>query len=153
MNSTTSQIGVLFVCTGNICRSPTAEAIFTVMVKEAGLSHMFHIDSAGTHGYHVGDPPDQRAVAVALQRGIDMRDLRARKIVADDFTRFNHIYAMDSGHFRLLEKMNGKGRISMFTQGRDVADPYYGAMRDFELAYDHIQAGCLELIKKLSNSY
>ena len=96
------KVSVLFVCMGNICRSPTAHGVFRQQVAAAGLSDQIVIDSAGTHGYHIGNPPDARATATALQRGIEMGDLRARQVNTSDFTQFDYILAMDIDNLRLL---------------------------------------------------
>ncbi|MDD4945875.1 MAG: low molecular weight phosphotyrosine protein phosphatase, partial [Gallionella sp.] len=96
-------ISVLFVCMGNICRSPTAEAVFRHAVASAGLSGAIECDSAGTHGYHIGEPPDQRAQQAALRRGYDMSNLRGRKVAKLDFERFDHVVAMDRHNLALLE--------------------------------------------------
>ncbi len=141
-------MSVLFVCTGNICRSPTAEALFICKVEEAGLSDRFHIDSAGTHGYHVGEPPDQRAVATALARGVDMRDLRARKFDPTDLEDFDYILAMDSGHYGIMDRHpQGLGKLSLFLEHpQEVPDPYYGSQKGFEDVYDLIDAGSERLL-------
>ncbi|MEM6780276.1 MAG: low molecular weight protein-tyrosine-phosphatase [Pseudomonadota bacterium] len=146
---------VLFVCTGNICRSPTAEAVFRHHIEQHDLSDKVTTDSAGTHGYHVGDPPNESAVLVAKERGISMDGLAARKFDASDFDRFDLVLAMDDGHFRILDAhrpSDGKGDLKMFMdfapgQGvRDVPDPYYGGIEDFEYALNLIEAGSLGLI-------
>lgn len=152
--------GVLFVCTGNICRSPTAEAVFRHQVEAAGMSSRFFTDSAGTHGYHIGDPPDPRSVSVAAARGVDMRDLRARKVQVSDFSRFHYIVAMDSGHYTVLERLKpatGGGALSLFRTfeavdgpALDVPDPYYGGQADFEQVYDLIEGGCRNIISILA---
>ncbi len=155
-NRRMESINVLFVCTGNICRSPTAEAVFRHQVKKAGLEGRFHIDSAGTHGYHVGDPPDDRAIATALGRGVDMRDLRARKIAENDFARFRHIYAMDQGHHGLLSRFGAAapfGQLSLFLPGEDVPDPYYGTLQGFEDVYNLIEAGSQRILQDLKAIY
>ncbi len=150
----TSKIGVLFVCTGNICRSPTAEAVFRHKVRLAGLETRFLIDSAGTHGYHTGDPPDPRAIATALERGVDMRDLRARKVETQDFDRFNHIYAMDRGHYAMLDRLGGAGPLSMFLEeNADVPDPYYGGQKDFDRVFALVDAACDRLLAALQDRY
>lgn len=149
MKTPIDQIGVLFVCTGNICRSPTAEAVFRHQVEAAGLGGRFLIDSAGTHGYHTGDPPDPRSVAAALARGVDMRDLRARKVENVDFSKFDHILAMDAGHHDILSRLGDVRRLSMFLDGRDVPDPYYGPLAGFGDIYGLIELGCRDLLQKL----
>jgi protein-tyrosine phosphatase len=124
---------VLFVCTGNICRSPTAHAVFRARVRAAGMEEAFHIDSAGTHDYHSGEPPDPRSVKTARASGIDMSDLRARQIRASDFDDFDLILAMDGGHLSLIQKLAPQGsraRIRLFADS-DVPDPYYGGAQDF----------------------
>ena len=152
MKPLASPLGVLFVCTGNICRSPTAEAIFRYKVEEAGLGSLFMIDSAGTHGYHIGDPPDSRAIATALARGIDMRDLRARKVGQADFGQFHYIFAMDSGHYDLLGRFSPEepyGRLNLFLEKGDVPDPYYGTQQGFEDVFDLIERGCARLLNNI----
>jgi len=141
---------VLFVCTGNICRSPTAEGVFRALVRKAGLEDRIETDSAGTHAYHVGDPPDERAVRAARRRGWDISALRARKVEAEDFETFDLILALDRGHLRLLERMRPKGsraEVRLFlSDGRDVPDPYYGGPADFDHALDLIEEGAREVL-------
>ncbi len=124
------------------------------MIRSQALDREYFTDSAGTHGYHIGEPPDARAINLALSRGVDMRDLRARKVESADFDRFQYIVAMDSGHLSLLQRLRtmpsgGTGALSLFRtfgqkspQKLDVPDPYYGSMADFEQVYDMIEAGC-----------
>src|SRR5210317_2435694 len=95
---------VLFVCMGNICRSPTAEGVFRHHVAEAGLDHLFEIDSAGTHAYHVGEPPDRRAQEAAERRGFTLAHLRARRVAPEDFERFHYIIAMDQDNLLMLHE-------------------------------------------------
>jgi len=144
-------VAVLFVCTGNICRSPTAEAVFRHHARAQGVEGNFVIDSAGTHGYHIGDPPDPRAISTALARGVDMRGLRARKVDAQDFQRFDYVIAMDAGHYRVLSAdRQGNAEIMMFLQdGGDVPDPYYGTLDDFENVYDIVGVECAQLLDRL----
>jgi len=143
--------GVLFVCTGNICRSPTAEGVLRHYVQQGGLDGAFHIDSAGTHGYHIGDPPDGRSIEAARLRGILLDDLRARHFEPDDFRRFDYILAMDQGHYRILNNMTSAAGsdhvLSLLmdfdadSKGIDVPDPYYGSAEDFEHALDLVEKG------------
>jgi protein-tyrosine phosphatase len=152
-------VGVLFVCTGNICRSPTAEGMFRARARAAGLLDRLQVDSAGTHDYHVGEPPDRRAIAHAARRGIDIAGLRARQLRRADFARFDYVLAMDRGHERLLLRQAGprKDRVRLYLDfapelaGRDVPDPYYGEAEDFEHVLDLVEpaaAGLLEHIRR-----
>ena len=145
-------LGVLFVCTGNICRSPTAQAVFRHKVREAGLEARFHIDSAGTHSYHIGDPPDPRSIATALARGVDMRDLRARKVGQADFGKFYYILAMDAGHLDTLSRFKPDppyGNLGLFLGKNDVPDPYYGLQKGFEGVYTMIETRCEEFLEQV----
>jgi protein-tyrosine phosphatase len=151
-------IAVLFVCTGNICRSPTAEGVFRAMVDRAGLAAAFRIDSAGTYDGHAGEPPSLHAIGAAARRGYDLSALRARQFVTDDLRRFDHVLAMDRGHLRILRGMAPGGlreKPRLFLDFaphlglRDVADPWGGAMADYERALDTIEAGCAGLLEHL----
>jgi protein-tyrosine phosphatase len=150
---------VLFVCTGNICRSPTAEAIFRKLVADAGMQDTITADSAGTHGYHIGEPPDPRASAAAARRGYDMSGLRARKVARADLDRFDLIVAMDREHFANLSGMAQpatahKLKLMMSYARRfkepDVPDPYYGGPQDFERALDMLEDAGRGLLESLS---
>jgi protein-tyrosine phosphatase len=137
---------VLFVCLGNICRSPSAEAVLRQQAKAAGIT--LEVDSAGTGNWHVGDPPDERAIAAAAARGLDMRALRARQVCAGDFTRFTHIFAMDQDNLANLNAMRPKGGATpqLFLAcapnlgAREVPDPYYGGPEGFAHMLDLIEA-------------
>ena len=145
-------IGVLFVCTGNICRSPMAEGVFRSMARDAGLEAAFTINSAGTYGGHAGEPPSRLAIEAAARRGYDISGLRARPVVAADIARFDHVLAMDRGHMALLRRLAPRelvGRLQMFA-ATDVADPYGGSARDYERALDVIEAGCRDLLATLT---
>jgi len=148
-----SKIGVLFVCTGNICRSPTAEGVFRHMVREAGLEGRFDIASAGVDSYHAGEAPDARSIDMAEQHGVYIAHQRARHFTPDDFADFDYIYAMDAGHMRAIKQRQPKnagtgkaGKISMFLESGDVPDPWYGGTRDFKDVYDMIEQRCKTLL-------
>ncbi|HEY2613758.1 MAG TPA: low molecular weight protein-tyrosine-phosphatase [Reyranella sp.] len=145
-------IGVLFVCTGNICRSPMAEGVFRSMARQAGLESAFTVDSAGTYGGHAGEPPSRLAIEAAARRGYDISGLHARPVVAADIARFGHVLAMDRGHLAELRRFAPRGlteRPRMFASA-DVADPYGGTQRDYERALDLIEAGCKSLLEALT---
>lgn len=148
-------VGILFVCSGNICRSPTAEGVFRQMARVRGVLPQLRIDSAGMEDYHVGDPPDPRALEHAARRGYDLSPLRARQVDASDFSAFGHILAMDRGHLRQLKALAPQGspaRIAMFLdhserwRGRDVPDPYYGSARGFEEVLDMVEEASVRLL-------
>lgn len=150
---------VLFVCTGNICRSPTAEGVFRAYVQRAGLADRIEADSAGTHGYHIGEPPDPRAIAHAKRRGYDLAGLRARRVKAEDFEAFDLVLACDRGHHGLLRRLadtSEHGRIAMFLDyapelGFDeIPDPYYGTGADFERVLDMVERASEGLLAALA---
>ncbi len=149
---------VLFVCTGNICRSPTAHGVFLEMVRSAGLAQRVRVDSAGTHDYHVGEPPDARAQAHALRRGYDLSTLRARQVADADFTAFDRILAMDRGHLKILRNRApaGYGGLQLFmdyatrSPGPDVPDPYYGGADGFEHVLDMIEQAAAGLLQSVA---
>ena len=147
---------ILFVCTGNICRSPTAEAVARVHAGRHGVS--WHVESAGTGRWSVGSPPDPRAIEVAARRGYALEDIRARQIEALDFSRFDHLVALDGLHLAELRRFphgHVSGRISLLLdwseneRGQDVPDPYYGDEAEFEHALDLIEKGVGGLIDRL----
>ena len=149
---------VLFVCTGNICRSPTAEGVARGLAMQHGLEHLFEFDSAGTHGYHVGDPPDPRTVAAALRRGYDLAPLRARRVTEFDFARFDFVLAMDREHLELLQRacpQSHQNKLGLFLEfgerfdEDEVPDPYYGGAQGFEHVLDLIEDAATGLILKL----
>lgn len=147
---------ILFVCTGNICRSPTAEAILQHYVDMRGVSGQYFIDSAGTHGYHIGDAPDPRAVHAAALRGIVIDDIYARKVKLSDFNEFDLILAMDRGHLNILmeiKPLGAKANVKLFcdylphSKAKDIPDPYYGTEQGFEVVLDMLEEGCQRLLE------
>lgn len=149
---------ILFVCMGNICRSPTAEGVFRKLAADSPLAGTLEIDSAGTIGFHAGHPPDPRSIKHAALRGVDLKNLRAREVIAADFERFDHVIAMDDRnveHLKSLCPAPLSGKIKLLTafadtcKLREVPDPYYGAAGDFELVLDVIEEGCRGLINYL----
>ena len=141
---------ILFVCTGNICRSPTAEGVFRDLSEKAGLE--LHIASAGLGDWHVGQPPDERAQHHARNRGYDLSAQRARQVTPRDFDEFDMILAMDRGHLRALQKMapaRHHAKIRLFVTGGEVPDPYYGGAEGFEQVLDLVEAHCRRLLQEL----
>lgn len=158
---TTPITKILFVCTGNICRSPSAEAVFRAMTQRAGLEKRFVVDSAGTHDYHVGEPPDPRAINAARRRGIDLKPLRGRQVCKRDFASFDLILAMDRTHLALLldrcpPKQAHKIRLFLSfdpqTPTRHVPDPYFGEESDFVTMLHLIESGAQALLQSLTKT-
>jgi len=145
---------------GNICRSPTAEGVFRHYVVEAGIADSVEIDSAGTHAYHVNEPPDRRAQAAAERRGISMSNIRARRVQIDDFERFDYIIAMDRDNLALLVEQadaqhHDKIRLFLeYSAGREdeVPDPYYGGAAGFERVLDLVEDASRGLLETLQSS-
>jgi protein-tyrosine phosphatase len=151
---------ILFVCLGNICRSPTAEAVFRDLLEREAPGLGVEADSAGTHGYHTGSEPDERSIAAAARRGIDMRGLRARTVSPGDFERFDLLLAMDEQIYRRLLRMappERRDRVRLFLQyapglGRtEVPDPYSGGPEGFEDVLDLVEAAARGLLAALGN--
>lgn len=149
---------ILFVCTGNICRSPTAEGVARGLAAKHGVLHLFEFDSAGTHGYHVGDPPDPRTVAAARRRGYDLSAQRARRVTEFDFIRFDRVLAMDCEHLEFLQRAcppAHRGKLGLFLDfserfdEAEVPDPYYGGAEGFEHVLDLVEDAATQLILKL----
>ncbi len=152
---------VLFVCLGNICRSPLAEGVFRDLVHARGVEHMFEIDSAGTGAWHAGEPPDRRSVAVAASHGVHLEG-RARQVTPRDMEHFDLIVAMDGENLRDLERMvdglPGRApRLGLLRDfdpqggGLDVPDPYYGGSAGFETVYDMVHRSCEALLDDLQD--
>lgn len=154
-------VKVLFVCMGNICRSPTAEGVFRHKVNQAALDTQISIDSAGTHAYHVGNPPDNRAQNAALKRQVDLSDQRARRVNVDDFTEFDYVIAMDeSNRSDLLAICPAEhvGRIHLFLdfstcEATEVPDPYYGQGRGFEIVLNLVEDASGGLLKHIQTTH
>jgi len=150
---------VLFVCTGNICRSPTAEVVFRALVTHAGLARAISVDSAATHDYQVGEPADARAVAHARRRGYEIPPRRARQVTAADFRRFEWILAMDRFNLAELEALcpgSYRGHLGLFLDFAprsgelEVPDPYHGTEKDFERVLDLAEKGAAALLEVVS---
>ncbi len=144
-----NKVAVLFVCMGNICRSPTAQGVMEKLLAHEGVADRVLVDSAGTHDYHIGKPPDERAQAVARKRGIDISRQRARQADRDDFEQFDYVLAMDRDNLELLRAICPRGseeRLRLFLEfapqleRTDVPDPYWGAPDGFERVLDMIEA-------------
>ena len=154
-------VRVLFVCMGNICRSPTAHALFREAVTAAGLGEEITTDSAGTHAYHIGKPPDARATATALARDIDMTDLRARQVCQADFAQFDYVVAMDRDNLSLLEAScppASQYRLSLMLDwaegwGDEVPDPYYGGDEGFVQVFDMLTEASRGLLAHIVSSH
>lgn len=152
---------VVFVCTGNICRSPTAEGVFRHHVAEAGFADLVLVDSAGTHAYHIGEPPDRRATAAAERRGYSMDRIRARRVVAADFGRFDYILGMDQDNVALLRQQadaEHQDKIRLFLEyasarSDDVPDPYYGGASGFERVLDLVEEASRELLNRIRREH
>ena len=145
---------VLFVCTGNICRSPTAAGVFAHFVAQAGLASRIAVESAGTHDYHVGNPPDPRAQDHARRRGYDLSALRARQVRRRDFAECDLVVVMDRSHLEILEANcapEHRGKLRMLIRGRDVPDPYYGGPEGFERVLDLVEGACLALLDEVKS--
>ena len=152
---------VLIVCTGNICRSPTAHGVLAHLVREASLDGPVRVDSAGTHDYHVGEPPDRRAQQHARRRGYDLSGLRARQVEHEDFGNFDLVLAMDRGQRRILERMapnEHRHKVRLFMEYaaglalEEVPDPYYGGPEGFEQVLDMIEAASRGIIAAMVTS-
>lgn len=151
-------VKVLFVCMGNICRSPTAEGVFRHLVREAQLEGRIETDSAGTHAYHVGEPPDTRAMATAEARGVMLHDLRARKVTVEDFALFDYVLAMDQANLAALQELcppGAESRLHLFMDfaadypEQEVPDPYYGGATGFERVFDMVDEAAQGLLAEI----
>jgi protein-tyrosine phosphatase len=153
----TAKIRILFVCMGNICRSPTAEGVFRHHAQRSGMAENLHIDSAGTHAYHVGEPADRRARAAAERRGISLEGIAARRVATEDFERFDYILAMDEDNLARLHAESPdehRHKLHLFLElaeadEREVPDPYYGGAAGFERVLDLVEDASRKLLEAL----
>jgi len=154
-------VSVLFVCLGNICRSPTAEGIFCAQAKARGLLDRIHVDSAGTGSWHVGEPPDPRARREAQRRGIDISGIRGRTVSKRDFDRFDYVLAMDRSNLDALTRLRPAschGRLSLISdfsddhRGQEVPDPYFGGEDGFKAVYAMLEACVAGLLDTIESS-
>ncbi|MAD91456.1 MAG: phosphotyrosine protein phosphatase [Gammaproteobacteria bacterium] len=151
-------ISILFVCMGNICRSPTAEGVFTKFLNQSSLKKKIKVDSAGTHAYHIGEPPDHRAISAAKERGVSLKMLRARLVVDDDFEKFDYIIAMDTTNLSFLKGKSSEiyhDKIQLFLNFtkrnlEEVPDPYYGDEDGFEHVLDLVEEASIGLLQEIS---
>ncbi len=152
------KVRVLMVCMGNICRSPTAEGVFQSLVNEAGLQEQISVDSAGTHAYHIGEPPDRRSQQTASRRGYDLSSQRARRVSEQDFEDFDYVLAMDTDNYYGLEQLcsaKHRHKLRRFLEFapqlevQDVPDPYYGGGNGFEGVLDLVEAASKGLLEEI----
>jgi protein-tyrosine phosphatase len=155
-------VRVLFVCMGNICRSPTAQGVFAHLVESQGLTSLIQIDSAGTHAYHVGEPPDVRATQAAKKRNIELGSQRARRVTGDDFLDFDYVLAMDRNNYDDLISLcptEHQSKLYLFLEfatglGEDeVPDPYYGGITGFERVLDMIELASQGLLAEIRKQH
>jgi protein-tyrosine phosphatase len=143
---------ILFVCMGNICRSPTAEGVMRRLIDDAGLGDRVEVESAGTGGWHAGEPPDERATLAARRRGVTLEGA-ARQVRPADFRRFDLLVAMDRGNLRELLDLapdeEAASKVRLLVADADVPDPYYGGDRGFETVLDMVETACRELLDEL----
>jgi protein-tyrosine phosphatase len=156
------KVNIVFVCMGNICRSPTAEAVFRHYVEQEGLAEQIHIDSAGTHDYHIGEAPDARTQRAAKQRGYDMSKLRGRQVETADFKRFDYVLAMDEANLAILEHLrprDAESHLGLFLQyaerhnEREVPDPYFGGADGFERVLDMVEDAAVGLLRHVREEH
>jgi len=155
-------VRVLFVCLGNICRSPLAEGVFRRLVTERGLADKIEIDSAGTGGWHVGEPPDRRMRATAEGRGVSLHGISARRVEAGDLREFDYVFAMDRQNYRDLMSFSGAhptAKVSLFRSfdpepdSQDVPDPYYGGADGFEHVFDIVHRTCEAILDHIAKEH
>ncbi len=156
------KVRILFVCMGNICRSPTAHGVMEQLLANHALDHIVEVDSAGTHAYHVGNPPDSRSQSAASKRGYDLSAQRARQVERSDFKEFDYILAMDEDNLMHLEMIcprDKREKVSLFLEfapklkTREVPDPYYGGEKGFEHVLDLVEAAAEGLLEDIRNKH
>ena len=157
-----ANVQILFVCMGNICRSPTAEGVMRKLIENANMQNRMVVDSAGTHGYHIGEPPDPRALPAAQRRGYDLSMLRARELSVEDFERFDLLLAMDFNNLDRLQticpavyesKLGMLMEYSRKFKTPVVPDPYYRGSTDFDRVLDYVEDACKGLMRTLVQSH
>ncbi len=155
-------VRILFVCMGNICRSPTAQGVFRKLLERDGLAGMVETDSAGTHAYHIGQPPDPRTQQTALRRGIDLSDLRARLVEPEDFLRFEYVLVMDQDNYHNAAHICPPGKehkllllmdFAPELRTREVPDPYYGGSSGFDRVFDMVEAAAEGLLQEIKTKF
>ncbi len=152
---------VLFVCLGNICRSPTAHGVFETLLQQQGLADRIHVDSAGTAAYHIGNPPDKRSIQAAASRGYSLSHLRARQVVREDFEEYDYILAMDNENLANLNDLRPKqyaGHLGLFLAfgqctESEVPDPYYGGAEGFSQVLDLVENASFGLLMSIQQSW
>ena len=156
------KVKVLFVCMGNICRSPTAHGVFEALVEREGLADLIEVDSAGTHAYHIGKSPDRRSQDTARKRGLDISSQRARKAESSDFDQYDYILAMDQDNYHALCSICPEGKENKLQllmdyapelRMREVPDPYYGGPHGFEKVFDMVEAAAIGLLEDVREQH
>ena len=159
--SSVKPVRVLFVCMGNICRSPTAHGVFQALVEKEGLGSAIQVDSAGTHSYHIGSRPDSRSQATAKQRGVDLSKLRGRRFIADDFTDFDYLLGMDQSNIenmRAIKPESATARLQLMLEyskqysAVEVPDPYFGN-DGFDLVFNMIDDAAHGLLQHIRREH
>lgn len=157
-----TKVHVLFVCMGNICRSPTAQGVFERLVVEESLADVIVVDSAGTHAYHVGEPPDVRSQQTARARGVDISGQRARQVAIHDFENFDYVLAMDRQNLAILLRMcpdEHRHKLKLFLEFapelgiEEVPDPYYGGAKGFEHVFELVETAARGLLKEIRSRH
>jgi len=162
MATTVAKLSVLFVCLGNICRSPTAHGVFAKLVEQAGYSDLIQVDSAGTGDWHLNHAPDRRTAQVAASKGYDLSELRARLVTSADFNQFDYIIAMDNANLedlRAMQPQGYQGYLGLFldfseqSAVQEVPDPYYGGEDGFELVFGLVEDAAKGLLRHMQSSH